>query len=229
METTRYVKVAVIGDGSVGKSSIVESFRADDFIPIYKQTVGFDLFEKSISLQGIPCNLQISDIGGQSLHSKSLQDYIGSASAFLLVYDVTNAESFRNLDDWLHVTRKYSNAKAVYLVGNKVDMGVAMRQVDVNQHEKFIAENNLSGGIFCSAKTGDSVVRAFYKLSGHVLGIALSESELQKHDKVLKAFVSAEEDTGRTEWADEIEAEDRALEQKKAQTGKCGLMACAVS
>jgi Ras-related protein Rab-28 len=96
----------------------------DQFSQNYKQTVGVDFF---IRRMRVPPNfeiaLQIWDIGGQSIGSKMVTNYIGGAHAVLLCYDITNYESFANLEDWYRlVTRTFSsgeNKPYVALVGNK--------------------------------------------------------------------------------------------------------------
>ena len=96
-----------------------------------------------------------------------------------------------------------------------------MRQTTEAQHTKFISENNICGGMFMSAKTGENVVKTFYKVAGEGIGIKLNEYELAFHDKVVKASVvhSDNDLDGRTAFADDIEAEDRAAEARKNAGG----------
>jgi small GTP-binding protein len=87
------------------------------------QTVGCDFFEKKIKIRGEEMiSLRVWDIGGQSMNSKNLPDYLSSSNVVFIVYDVTNPDSFQNLDDWIVLVRRHapSNAK-ISLVGNKVD------------------------------------------------------------------------------------------------------------
>jgi Ras-related protein Rab-28 len=95
----------------------------DQFSQNYKQTVGVDFF---IRRMRVPPNfeiaLQIWDIGGQSIGSKMVTNYIAGAHAVLLCYDITNYDSFANLEDWYRlVTRTFSTGSKPYvaLVGNK--------------------------------------------------------------------------------------------------------------
>ena len=113
--------LAVIGDGAVGKTSIINTFRSDGFGKSYKQTVGVDFFEKLLNIKGDKyVSLRVWDIGGQSINSKNLQKYLASSQIIFLVYDVTNIESFNNLEDWLRMARRCSKASFIYVVGNKV-------------------------------------------------------------------------------------------------------------
>lgn len=224
--STDSCSLAIVGDGSVGKSTIINAFRTDGFIPVYKQTIGCDFYERQLQIRNdYIVSLRVWDIGGQSIQSKNLESYINHASAIMLVYDVTNSESFANLDDWLLQIHKYSKSQFIYLVGNKVDL-ISMRQVTEKQHNAFISNNFLKGGLFCSAKTGENVVKSFYKISGEVIGIKLTEFELAFHDKVLTASVEVtnERNEKKNEWASDIEREDAELERRKAEGAgnKCG-------
>jgi Ras-related protein Rab-28 len=170
--------MAIIGDGSVGKSAIINAFKAEGFLSTYIQTVGFQVYEKRLQLRGDTfVSLQLWDIGGQSINSKNLENYLASAKIVLLVYDTTNLESFLNIEDWLVIARKYTAKASLYLVGNKIDL-IALRQIPQNQHDQYIIENNIKGGFFFSAKTGENVLKGFYQAAGDSVGLNLSQQEL---------------------------------------------------
>ena len=218
------ITLAILGDGSVGKSSLVENFKNDGFTSVYKQTVGCDFYEKKLRIRDNAVSLRLWDIGGQSIHSKNIQQYVSTSSAIFLVYDVTNRESFNNLDDWKRLLTKYGATDKIYLVGNKVDM-ISQRIVTSKQQIEFIKDNNLCGGMYMSAKTGENVIRAFYQVSGEILGTPLTETELECHDKILKVHVLRDDDQGgRTAFADQIEEEKRLEEEealRRAQQCTC--------
>lgn len=116
-------KVIILGDGAVGKTSIAKRFAEDQFNQMYKQTVGVDFFIRRLKL---PPNYQIAlqlwDIGGQSIGSKMVTNYIAGAHAVLLCYDITNYESFANLEDWYRLVLKTFHGKDLpytVLIGNK--------------------------------------------------------------------------------------------------------------
>lgn len=84
-------KVVILGDGAVGKTSLTSRFCEDHFAASYKQTIGVDWFIKRVVLPGdVHVALQIWDIGGQTIGSKMVSNYIYGAQAVLLVYDITN-------------------------------------------------------------------------------------------------------------------------------------------
>ena len=93
-------KVILIGNGTVGKTSLVRRFIEEDFGHSYKQTIGLDFFIKQLVLPGdVQVALQVWDIGGQTIGGKMLGNYIYGAQAVLLVYDMTNYNSFEDLED----------------------------------------------------------------------------------------------------------------------------------
>lgn len=214
--TSASCSICILGDGAVGKSTIINFFKNDGFQAIYKQTVGVDFYEKMLTIQGSNVSLRVWDIGGQSISSNNLQSYVAHANAIMLIYDVTNAESFANLDDWLAKIRKLSPNAQVHIVGNKVDL-IAHRQVSEAQHMKFLSRNGINQSLFLSARTGENIVKLFYIVAAQSVGIKLLENELAFYDQVLAAHVEKSDDQkeGRNAWADEIEKEDMENERRK--------------
>ena len=98
----------LLGDGATGKTSIAMRFTEDHFAQQYKQTIGLDFFNKTLVLPGdVHVTLQIWDIGGQTIGGKMIGNYIFGAQAVLLCYDITNYQSFQDLEDWYNlVTRE---------------------------------------------------------------------------------------------------------------------------
>lgn len=212
-----HCSLAIVGDGSVGKSTITAAFKDEGFLKVYKQTIGVDFYEKKLQVrENLIVSLRVWDVGGQSIQSKNLSSYVAHSNVVLVVYDTTNTESFLNCEDWLNQVRKIAKPDCiVYLVGNKVDL-IALRQVTLKQHDSFIEENDMiKGGMFLSAKTGENVVKVFYKVVAESMGVRLSDHELSYHDKVLTAHINTDKDDARNAWADEIEREDMKLEEEK--------------
>uniref|UniRef100_A0A5F8G9G7 Ras-related protein Rab-7a n=1 Tax=Monodelphis domestica TaxID=13616 RepID=A0A5F8G9G7_MONDO len=120
----RQLKIVLLGDGTSGKTSLATRFAQEAFGKQYKQTVGLDFFLKRITLPGnLNATLQVWDIGGQTIGGKMLDKYIYGAQGILLVYDITNYQSFENLEDWYNMVKKVNEESEtqplVALVGNK--------------------------------------------------------------------------------------------------------------
>ena len=224
---SRTLRVILVGNGSAGKTSLCTRFREDGFARVYKQTVGIEFLEKTVKLGGGAVSLQVWDIGGQSIGSKMLGQYVSGADVTFLCYDITDAQSFADAEDWLALTRRGGAAAeaaadgaapaqcggAIYLVGNKVDLE-QLRVITPGMHARFIESHALAGGFLISARSGDGVQTAFFQAAAAALGVALSEVELELTRKVLSVTVSAEggADAARSADADEIERQDREAE-----------------
>lgn len=174
-------KVILLGDGAVGKTSIATRFTENGFSQNYKQTVGVDFFIKRIILTekvSATISMQMWDIGGQSIGSKMITNYISGADAILLCYDITNYESFANLEDWYRLVLKtFKDAKLPYvaLLGNKNDLK-HLTAVRMQQHQKFADENNMAS-FAMSAKNNDHVNQTFWKVASSISGIPYSSFE----------------------------------------------------
>ncbi|XP_078223638.1 ras-related protein Rab-28 isoform X3 [Callithrix jacchus] len=189
----RQLKIVLLGDGASGKTSLATCFAQETFGKRYKQTIGLDFFLRRITLPGnLNVTLQIWDIGGQTIGGKMLDKYIYGAQGILLVYDITNYQSFENLEDWYTVVKKVSEESEtqplVALVGNKIDLE-HMRTIKPEKHLRFCQENGFSSH-FVSAKTGDSVFLCFQKVAAEILGIKLNKAEIEQSQEGLKHFIS---------------------------------------
>ncbi|XP_059371344.1 ras-related protein Rab-28 isoform X2 [Carassius carassius] len=186
----RQLKIVLLGDGASGKTSLAIRFAQEAFGKQYKQTIGLDFFLKRITLPGnLNVTLQVWDIGGQTIGGKMLDKYIYGAQGVLLVYDITNSQSFENLEDWLNMVRKANEESdtqpAISLIGNKIDLE-HMRTVKMEKHQRFCQENGLISQ-FVSAKTGDSVFLCFQRLAAEILGIKLNKAEMEQSQRIVKA------------------------------------------
>ena len=243
-------KLVLLGNGSVGKTSLCARFKDDGFHRVYKQTIGVDFYERRMKIREQSIVMQVWDVGGQSVASGMLPQYILGAAVLFLCYDVTDTNSFADAQDWLGLANKTldkvceneedkvikdgansinSSGKtprpAIFLVGNKVDLE-HLRRVTEEQHEGFISRNSLSGGFFMSARSGENVLSSFYQAAASQLGIKLDEAEVNSLQRILAVDQGAGEgdsDTVRTDFADEIEKQDKeAMERRRKQeTGMC--------
>merc|ERR1711934_876779 len=168
-------------------------FTEDQFGKHYKQTIGLDFFIKRIMLPGeVHVALQIWDIGGQTIGGKMIGNYIYGAHAVLLCYDISNYQSFQNLDDWLrlvHGTFRERGEEMPYLglLANKADL-THLRTVKPDKHNAF-ADENAMYSYFMSAKTGDNVTTTFYRIAADLAGVTLSKSEVEVQSKTVTAVI----------------------------------------
>ncbi len=190
-------KIIVVGDGAVGKSSIIHQFVDGEFAQSYKQTIGLDFHTRRLSLPGnVQVTLQIWDIGGQQIGGKMLKNYIAGSHAVLFVYDITNPDSFRNVTDWYDfITAEFKNENGsasgsgkkplLALAGNKMDLP-HLRQVKPEKHASFALDHQLTQ-FLVSAKTGDRVNGMFTRIAAELAGVQMTKSEVD----IVEAKVTA--------------------------------------
>ncbi|XP_060044311.1 ras-related protein Rab-28 isoform X2 [Erinaceus europaeus] len=228
----RQLKIVVLGDGTSGKTSLATYFAQETFGKQYRQTIGLDFFLKRITLPGnLNVTLQVWDIGGQTIGGKMLDKYIYGAQGIILVYDITNSQSFENLEDWYTVVKKVSEESEtqplVALVGNKIDLE-HMRTVKAEKHLRYCQENGFSS-YFVSAKTGDSVFLCFQKVAAEILGIKLNKAEIEQsqfrsmltedEDQISKPEDEAEDTLPNRTTRQKTTKETRALNEELGRRG----------
>ncbi|KAB0342828.1 hypothetical protein FD754_019754, partial [Muntiacus muntjak] len=135
-------------------TSLVTCFAQETFGKQYKQTMGLDFFLRRITLPGsLNVTLQVWDIGGQTIGGKMLDKYIYGAQGVLLVYDVTNYQSFENLEDWYSVVKKVSEESEtqplVALVGNKKKKKMNLNYTMEDSGQKLFPDYNFKNKHLC--------------------------------------------------------------------------------
>jgi len=152
-------KIIVVGAGKVGKTSITIRFAEDRFRESYLPTLGVDFMTKNLVVDDMNVKIQIWDTGGQEFVMSLLPFYFSGAAGGVLVYDITNRNSFNSLDYWLKQIRQNAGEVPVVLVGNKVDIA-DQRKISTEEGQAFAADKNLIY-LETSAKTGVSVPDLF--------------------------------------------------------------------
>ena len=153
-------KIVLIGDTSVGKSSILTRFADDQFSSSYMTTIGVDFRFKTMIINNKICKIQIWDTAGQERYRSITTAYYRGAAAICVCFDITNRESFNNLEMWFDEVGKYTD--------NDVDKVVLANKCDLEDERKVkneeVANFEKEHGIKImnvSAKTGEGIENAF--------------------------------------------------------------------
>jgi len=157
----------IIGDSGVGKSCLLLRFADDVFTESYISTIGVDFKIRTLDLQGKTLKLQIWDTAGQERFRTITSSYYRGAHGIIVVYDITDAESFQNVTQWLHEIDRYASSGVnKLLVGNKSDLS-SKRQVSYEQAKEFADSMNMEF-IETSAKQSNNVDRAFTTIATQI-------------------------------------------------------------
>jgi Ras-related protein Rab-23 len=157
-------KICVLGDGAVGKTSLIKKFTKGTFEMDYIKTIGaqFSRFNKKINEDII--NLIFWDISGQDDFNFLQPLFYRESKACIIVYtleenDLGN-ESFKHIENWHNELKKYCGDIPVVLFANKVDL-VEKNDLDISEIQNVVNKQNLLSYYLTSAKTGQGVIDAF--------------------------------------------------------------------
>ncbi|EGF77845.1 hypothetical protein BATDEDRAFT_20546 [Batrachochytrium dendrobatidis JAM81] len=172
----RKFKLVFLGEQSVGKTSLITRFMYDTFDNTYQATIGIDFLSKTMYLEDRTTRLQLWDTAGQERFRSLIPSYIRDSSVAVVVYDITNRNSFVNTSKWVDDVRaERGNDVIVVLVGNKTDLSDE-RQVSTDEGEKKAKEFNVMF-IETSAKAGYNVKALFKKIAMALPGMETQGTE----------------------------------------------------
>ena len=170
------LKTIIIGDSSVGKSSIMLRQCDDSFNPSYISTIGVDFRYNTVTVNGKKLKLQIWDTAGQERFRTITAAYYRSSEIAIVVFDVTNRTSYLNVNRWIEECKNHGNPKIkLFLIGNKCD---AINRV-VSQEEaiKYAQQFNVVY-METSAKTGFGIAEAFQTIGKNIIDIVVVPKEV---------------------------------------------------
>ena len=181
-------KVLLLGDSTVGKTCFLLRYCDKTFQEAHLSTIGLDYRLKTMTLQsGKNIKLQIWDTAGQDRFRAITKNYYKGANGIILIYDVTNRQSYENVKNWITQIREEANPNVViYLAGNKVDVSEEEKVVKTEEGKKIAEEFNLP--LYeTSAKNGVNINRIFEELVEKVDEI-YSKLEVPKIDQQNKIY-----------------------------------------
>ena len=130
------IKCVVVGDGSVGKTCMLVSYTSDKLPTEYVPTI-FENYTANVKVDHQNINLSLWDTAGQERFKNVANTYYKGAHSVLLVYDITNPNSFKNLETWINEVDKYADCLLErLLIGNKCDLE-DQRKVSQSQAKEF--------------------------------------------------------------------------------------------
>lgn len=162
-------KVILLGDGAVGKTSLIRKFVDDQFDDNYIFTIGTKVTKKVVTVENTMVNLMIWDILGQTDFHRTQSEAFKGASGVLLVADITRTETLKNLVDyWIPQFKKAAGKVPVIFLANKSDLTDQYKFTEEEFKEfseKCVGANEEAIYYMTSAKTGVNVEDAFKSLA----------------------------------------------------------------
>ncbi|XP_067164480.1 ras-related protein Rab-6A isoform X1 [Apteryx mantelli] len=197
----RKFKLVFLGEQSVGKTSLITRFMYDSFDNTYQATIGIDFLSKTMYLEDrtqtrplciFPCvsflarfvfsfrtlliRLQLWDTAGQERFRSLIPSYIRDSAAAVVVYDITNVNSFQQTTKWIDDVRTERGSDVIImLVGNKTDLA-DKRQVSIEEGERKAKELNVMF-IETSAKAGYNVKQLFRRVAAALPGMESTQDK----------------------------------------------------
>ncbi|KAJ3436888.1 ras and ef-hand domain-containing protein [Anaeramoeba flamelloides] len=161
-------KVVIIGNSSVGKTSLLLHYTEHRFRSTLESTIGIDYREKDLVVSNQEVHLQIWDTAGQERFKTITRSYYRNCDGIIVVYDVTQTESFEQVKGWVESVHKYAEEEVpILVIGNKIDLS-SKRAVNERQG-KELAKTLGTEFIETSAKTGVNINFGFEMLTKKML------------------------------------------------------------
>lgn len=177
-------KLLLIGDSGVGKSCLLLRFADHTYTESYISTIGVDFKIRTIELDGKTIKLQIWDTAGQERFRTITSSYYRGAHGIIVVYDVTDTESFNNVKQWLNEIDRYAcEGVNKLLVGNKCDL-VSKKAVNY-ETAKALADKLDIPFLETSAKAATNVEKAFLTMAAEIKNTVATQPTTQTTAKTV--------------------------------------------
>ncbi len=137
------IKIVIMGEASVGKTNLLTRYIWDRFDDCQKPTIGMDFLSKDLVVDNCNIKVQFWDTAGQEKYRSLASSYYKIANGAILVYDVTNKDSFDRINRWLEEIRNNTSKDIkIMLIGNKNDL-MDSREVSLEEGKALAEENNI--------------------------------------------------------------------------------------
>ncbi|MFW9908332.1 MAG: Rab family GTPase [Candidatus Thorarchaeota archaeon] len=161
-------KVVLVGEGGVGKTSLVVRYTEDRFDESMKMTIGVNLATKKISVGENEVTLLLWDLGGQPRFREVVSDYFRGSKLAIAVFDASRPLTMYGLDDWIGRLKESVAGCDIVVLGNQIDEREPGSGVLPEQGAEYAAQ--LGAKYFeTSAKTGEGVKEAFQAMASLLL------------------------------------------------------------
>lgn len=181
---SKQIKLVLLGESGVGKSSIALRYVRGEFNENGEATIGAAFLTKTVNVRGQNVKFDIWDTAGQERYHSLAPMYYRGAPAAIVVYDVTSQSSYIRAQAWIKELLQQGNSQMVIcLAGNKADMASEKRAISREDGKEHAEENGL---LFAetSAKTGLNIEDMFINLAAKIVATTMPPGDEEEHVKL---------------------------------------------
>ena len=170
-------KLVVIGDGEVGKSSLIQKYTSGSFNTEYIKTIGAQFSRYERVVDNIRSKLFLWDIAGQKEFSFMRQTFYNGTSGVIIVFDLSKPETLDSVLEWYNDVSKYCGMLPTIVFGNKSDLLENPDEYDETKIKEIMAKYEFLGFYKTSAKTGAHVQDSFNKIIDNLIKNYIDKQE----------------------------------------------------
>merc|ERR1712087_687747 len=188
---TIIVKVAIVGDSQIGKTTLMVKYIEDKFDEEFIETLGLNVMEKTFELKNCLANLQIYDLGGQRQFAELMPTALEQTKAVIFAFNLIQKASLISIKRWYKDARKLNKVFKPILVGTKYDLFEQKDKLFKGEMLKMArgyAENMHSPLICCSSKTATNVKQVFTIVVGSVFQIKIKSKQKSGDDEAILEY-----------------------------------------
>lgn len=179
-------KILLIGDSSVGKTSLLLRYIDDTYRGEFQATIGVDFKVSTKSINGKLLKLQLWDTAGQDRFKNIVSTYYRGAQGIFIVFDVTNRTSFNNVSKWYQESANFLPESTIrILVGNKSDMNAPYRVIS-EEEAKALSERLGAEYFETSAKQNTNIDLTFTRMATSILSKVSTNPTIAVYPKPLQ-------------------------------------------
>lgn len=183
--TSFHCRVVMIGDASVGKTSLLTQIIDHKFNPVEASTIGANYQIYNDIIEGTKAEIQVWDTAGQERFRSLGPIYFRNALGAMTVFDLTNRHSFEDIDGWVRSFVDVAGTEAVIMIiGNKSDLTdeIVVSQAEI---QEYASQRNYLYAT-ASAKTGEGVKNAFQAFTAHLIEVQKRKTRAKEEPAVLE-------------------------------------------
>lgn len=185
------VKVGLIGDAQIGKTSLMVRYCDGSFDEDYIQTLGVNFLEKTIAIRNTELTFSIWDLGGQREFINMLPIVCNEATAIIFMFDLTRKATLNSVRNWYRQARGFNKTAVPLLVGTKFDLFYEMsddEQSEISEQAKKYAKAMRAPLVFCSTSQGINIAKIFKIIIGKAFDLRLKMPELIQNGEPLVIY-----------------------------------------